>query len=446
MERRHGTVRGDRDHQHRDARRPQLSRARRATGPRHRPAARYRPSTGRGGRAWRPGHRRLRDAHTQRLPDRRAGPGAGHRGRTTSVRPMRWPSIACRFATGTSSTSARSCGSGSSPPRDTPSPTCRMRWRPRGGRGRCSPAGRCCTGRQGGRTCSAPLMPPSWRTPSTRRRTAWRPSCRRMRTSIRRTGSAASARPPRPRAPPPPPRPSAGRGGSTRRWSWLSSDTSASCWPGWMPTPPTMRTWGRRTRPALPGPDLNPPHRADASELRRRIEAGEWVVDLRARRAFAAGHLAGTFSFDLTGSFAPYLGWLIPWGTPLTLLGQTPDEVTWAQRELPDRHRPPGRNGGRRPGAVVRRPPATQLRRRRLLRPGRGPPPPPRSDPGCAARPGVGRLPHRRRHPHPPARAAWPTGRGAVRGAVGVLPERVPRHGGRLPAGGGGPDGRRHRR
>ena len=83
-----------------------------------------------------------------------------------------------------------------------------------------------------------------------------------------------------------------------------------------------------------PGPDLNPPHRADAGELRRRIEAGEWVVDLRARRAFAAGHLAGTFSFDLAGSFAPHLGWLIPWGTPLTLLGQTPDEVTRAQREL----------------------------------------------------------------------------------------------------------------
>ena len=83
-----------------------------------------------------------------------------------------------------------------------------------------------------------------------------------------------------------------------------------------------------------PGPDLNPPHRADAGELRRRIEAGEWVVDLRARRAFAAGHLAGTFSFDLAGSFAPYLGWLIPWGTPLTLLGQTTHEVTCAQREL----------------------------------------------------------------------------------------------------------------
>src|SRR5271165_402641 len=82
------------------------------------------------------------------------------------------------------------------------------------------------------------------------------------------------------------------------------------------------------------GADLSPPRRADAAEIRRRIEAGEWVADLRARRAFAAGHVPGTLSFDLDGSFATYLGWLIPWGTPLTLLGQTPEQVAEAQREL----------------------------------------------------------------------------------------------------------------
>jgi hydroxyacylglutathione hydrolase len=82
------------------------------------------------------------------------------------------------------------------------------------------------------------------------------------------------------------------------------------------------------------GADLSPPRRADAAELGRRIEAGEWVVDLRARRAFAAGHVAGTLGFDLDGSFATYLGWLIPWGTPLTLLGQTQRQVAEAQREL----------------------------------------------------------------------------------------------------------------
>jgi len=82
------------------------------------------------------------------------------------------------------------------------------------------------------------------------------------------------------------------------------------------------------------GPDLSAPRRADAAELRRLSGAGEWVVDLRARRAFAAGHVPGTLSFDLDGSFATYLGWLIPWGTPLTLLGATPEQVAEAQREL----------------------------------------------------------------------------------------------------------------
>jgi glyoxylase-like metal-dependent hydrolase (beta-lactamase superfamily II)/rhodanese-related sulfurtransferase len=86
---------------------------------------------------------------------------------------------------------------------------------------------------------------------------------------------------------------------------------------------------------AGPGaPDLTLPERADAQELRRRIEAGEWVVDLRTRTAFAAGHVPGTVNFGLDGSFATYLGWLIEWGTPLTLLGETEKDVAEAQREL----------------------------------------------------------------------------------------------------------------
>jgi hydroxyacylglutathione hydrolase len=81
-------------------------------------------------------------------------------------------------------------------------------------------------------------------------------------------------------------------------------------------------------------PDLTPPRRAGAAELRRRIEAGEWVVDLRDRVAFAASFVPGSFSFPLDGSFATYLGWLIPHGTPVTLLGETPEQVALAQREL----------------------------------------------------------------------------------------------------------------
>ena len=81
-------------------------------------------------------------------------------------------------------------------------------------------------------------------------------------------------------------------------------------------------------------PDLSPPAVANADELRRRIEAGEWVVDLRNRTAFAAGHAPGTLNFGLDGSFATYLGWLIRWGTPVTLLGKTAEDVAEAQREL----------------------------------------------------------------------------------------------------------------
>jgi len=86
---------------------------------------------------------------------------------------------------------------------------------------------------------------------------------------------------------------------------------------------------------AGPGrPDLSPPQRADAAGIRRRIEAGEWVVDLRDRIAFAAGFVPGSLSFPLDDSFATYLGWTIPWGTPVTLLGETPQQVAQAQREL----------------------------------------------------------------------------------------------------------------
>ena len=81
-------------------------------------------------------------------------------------------------------------------------------------------------------------------------------------------------------------------------------------------------------------PDLSLPERARPEELRRRIEAGEWVVDLRTRTAFAAGHLAGSINVGLDGSFATYLGWIIPWDTPVTLLGETVEDVATAQREL----------------------------------------------------------------------------------------------------------------
>ncbi|WP_327084922.1 MBL fold metallo-hydrolase [Nonomuraea sp. NBC_01738] len=80
--------------------------------------------------------------------------------------------------------------------------------------------------------------------------------------------------------------------------------------------------------------DLRPAAEAGPDELRRRIDAGEWVVDLRHRTAYTASHLAGTVGLGLDGPMATWLGWMIDWGAPVTLIGETPEQVAAAQREL----------------------------------------------------------------------------------------------------------------
>ncbi|GAA4080607.1 MBL fold metallo-hydrolase [Streptomyces shaanxiensis] len=80
--------------------------------------------------------------------------------------------------------------------------------------------------------------------------------------------------------------------------------------------------------------DLTPPRPADAGEIAARLAAGEWVVDLRNRVAFAEGHVAGSFNFEAEGQLATYLAWLLPWGKPVTLLAESPAQLADAQREL----------------------------------------------------------------------------------------------------------------
>ncbi|MFC9467727.1 rhodanese-like domain-containing protein [Streptomyces coelicoflavus] len=80
--------------------------------------------------------------------------------------------------------------------------------------------------------------------------------------------------------------------------------------------------------------DLTPPAVADAGEIAARLAAGEWVVDLRNRVAFAEGHVAGSFNFEADGKIATYLAWMIPWGKPVTLLAESPEQLAATQREL----------------------------------------------------------------------------------------------------------------
>ncbi|WP_327130464.1 MBL fold metallo-hydrolase [Streptomyces sp. NBC_01343] len=84
-----------------------------------------------------------------------------------------------------------------------------------------------------------------------------------------------------------------------------------------------------------PGPvDLTAPPRAEAADIAERLAAGEWVVDLRNRIAFAEGHVAGSFNFEAEGKIATYLAWMIPRGKPVTLLAESPAQLAAAQREL----------------------------------------------------------------------------------------------------------------
>lgn len=81
--------------------------------------------------------------------------------------------------------------------------------------------------------------------------------------------------------------------------------------------------------------DLSVPESLDAAELTRRLEDGEWVVDLRRRVAFASSHLQGSVSFEYGSgsSFTSYLGWVLPRDGNLTLVGPYSD-VRNAIRDL----------------------------------------------------------------------------------------------------------------
>ena len=194
-------------------------------------------------------------------------------------------------------------------------------------------------------------------------------------------------------------------------------------------------------------PDLSPPRRADAAELREAVRAGEWVVDLRTRTAFAAGHVAGSLSFALEDGIATYLGWLIPWGTPLTLLGEDAQQVAGAQREL-------ARIGIDRPrAAATGRPqewaggqPLAQLPARPVRRPGGGQPSPAGRTAGRTADRGMGAVASQGCGAYPAARPACAAGRGPGRPGLGVLRRRAPRRDRRLGPGRRGPRCRGGRR
>ncbi|WP_243057297.1 MBL fold metallo-hydrolase [Nocardioides sp. SR21] len=71
-----------------------------------------------------------------------------------------------------------------------------------------------------------------------------------------------------------------------------------------------------------------------ADEVTDAVLSGTWVVDLRDRASFAAGHLPGTVSVEYGKQFATYVGWLVPWDDDLVLLCDRPDDIQSALHDL----------------------------------------------------------------------------------------------------------------
>ena len=90
---------------------------------------------------------------------------------------------------------------------------------------------------------------------------------------------------------------------------------------------------GPANRRGAPAAELGAASPIDVDQLRDRLAAGEWIVDLGARGRYAEGHLAGAINMELSTHFTTYLGWVIPPGAPITLVGSA-EEISEARRAL----------------------------------------------------------------------------------------------------------------
>ena len=80
--------------------------------------------------------------------------------------------------------------------------------------------------------------------------------------------------------------------------------------------------------------DLSDLKRMSTDEIAKALKSGSWIVYLRNRDSWAAGHVKGTLSFGIDGSMATYLGWMFPYEKELILLSESASDITDAQREL----------------------------------------------------------------------------------------------------------------
>jgi rhodanese-related sulfurtransferase len=73
----------------------------------------------------------------------------------------------------------------------------------------------------------------------------------------------------------------------------------------------------------------------EVDAAREAVQAGAWLVDARAAVQWSAAHPEGAVSISLDGSFATWLGWVIPFGEPIVFIidaARLDDAVRQARR------------------------------------------------------------------------------------------------------------------
>jgi hydroxyacylglutathione hydrolase len=68
--------------------------------------------------------------------------------------------------------------------------------------------------------------------------------------------------------------------------------------------------------------------------LQKEIRAGAAVIDIRPSRQFIAGHIPNSYGIPLVTPLTTWAGWVVPFGTPIVLVANTPEERQEAVLQL----------------------------------------------------------------------------------------------------------------
>lgn len=90
-----------------------------------------------------------------------------------------------------------------------------------------------------------------------------------------------------------------------------------------------LNSEGPRPLDGLPG--LEP---LDVDAFAARVEEGHLVIDLRAQLAFGGGHVPGAFGIGAGRSLSTWAAWVVPYGRPILLVAEDPEDVEPSVRSL----------------------------------------------------------------------------------------------------------------